>query len=322
MSNNNNNNNTRIWLRKWNFKRETESLLIEAQDNAVRTNHIRARIYNTQQNNKCRRCGDRDETVNHIISECSKLVQKEYKTKHDWIGKVIHWEMCKKFKFDHTNKWYMHHPAPVLENDTHKLLWDFDIHTDHLNSSRRPDLIINKKKRTCKIVDFTVPADHRIKLKECEKKDKYLDLARELKKLWNMKVTIIPIVIGAFETVTKGTGGVGVGGRVETIQTTALLRTARILRRVLETRGDLLSLTPVKDHQLTLMWKTLKKRKLRLILIVRQPVQDYFMNRVVFCFVGVVYSFKISSTPSLQIYLIYRWDYNRYYHSGSEWTLE
>ena len=40
--------------------------------------------------------------------------------------------------------------------------------------------------------------------KECEKKDKYLDLARELKKLWNMRVTILLIVIGAFGTVTKG----------------------------------------------------------------------------------------------------------------------
>ena len=100
----------------------------------------------------------------------------------------------------------MHNPAPVLENDTHKLLWDFDIHTDHLISARRPDLIIinKKKKRICKIVDFTVPADLRIKLKECEKKDKYLDLARELKKLCNMKVTIVPIVIGAFGTITKG----------------------------------------------------------------------------------------------------------------------
>ena len=77
----------------------------------------------------------------------------------------------------------MQNPAPVLENDTHKLLWDFDIQTDHLISPRRPDLIIiNKKKRTCKIVDFAVPADHRIKLKECEKRDKYIDLARELKK--------------------------------------------------------------------------------------------------------------------------------------------
>ena len=130
--------------------------------------------------------------------------------------------MCKKFKFDHTNKWYMHNPAPVLKNNTHKLQWDFDIHTDHLISARRPDLIIiNKKKRTCKIGDFAVPADHRIKLKESEKKDKFLDLARELKKLWNMLVTIIPIVIDAFGTVTKGLlkglEDLEVGGRVETI---------------------------------------------------------------------------------------------------------
>ena len=56
--------------------------------------------------------------------------------------------MCKKFKFDHANKWYMHNPAPVLENNTQKLLWDFVIQTDHLISARRPDLIIiNKKKK-------------------------------------------------------------------------------------------------------------------------------------------------------------------------------
>ena len=71
----------------------------------------------------------------------------------------------------------MHNPAPVLENDTHKFLWDFDIQTDHLISAWRPDfIIINKKKKIFKIVNFAVPADHRIKLKECEKRDKYLDL--------------------------------------------------------------------------------------------------------------------------------------------------
>ena len=119
---------------------------------------------------------------------------------------MIHWEMCKKFKFDHSNKWYMHNPAPVTENDTHKLPWDFNIHTYHLIPARRPDLIIinNKKKRTCKIINFAVPADHRINLKECKKKDKNLDLAKELKKLWNMKVTIVPILIGALGTITKG----------------------------------------------------------------------------------------------------------------------
>ena len=109
----------------------------------------------------------------------------------------------------------MHNPAPVQENATHKLLWDFNIQTDQLIPARTPDLIIiNKKIRTCKIVDFAVPADHRIKLKECEKKDKYFDL-----------------VIGAFGTVTKGLlkglEDFEVGRRVETIQTTALLRTTR-----------------------------------------------------------------------------------------------
>ena len=110
-----------------------------------------------------------------------------------------------------------------------------------------------KKKRICKIVDFAVPADHRIKLKESEKKDKYLDLVREAKKLWNMKVTVILFVIGAFGTVTKGllkgVEDLEVGGLVETIQTKALLWTARILKRVMGTWGDFLSLK--------LQWKTI-----------------------------------------------------------------
>ena len=53
------------------------------------------------------------------------------------------------------------------------------------------------------MMDFAVPADHRVKLKESEKKDKYQDLGRELKKLWNKKVTVILIVIGILGTVTK-----------------------------------------------------------------------------------------------------------------------
>ena len=84
-----------------------------------------------------------------------------------------------------------------------------------------------------------VPAYHCIKLKESEKKDKYLDLAREWKKLWNMKVTIIPIVIGPLGTVTEGLVQVleilEMRGRVETIPTNTILRTAIILRTVLDT---------------------------------------------------------------------------------------
>ena len=80
------------------------------------------------------------------------------------------------------------------------------------------------------MVNFAVPADHRLKLKESEKRDKYLDLARELKTTRNMKVTVIPIVIGALGTITRGLvqglEGLEIRDRVDAIQTTALLRSA------------------------------------------------------------------------------------------------
>ena len=58
--------------------------------------------------------------------------------------------MCKKLKFDHTNKWYMQNPAPVLEDDTHKLLWDFNIPMDHLIPARRPTKK-KKKLQNCRL---------------------------------------------------------------------------------------------------------------------------------------------------------------------------
>ena len=126
----------------------------------------------------------------------------------------------------------MHNPESVQENEMHKLLWDFEIQTNHLISARRPDLVIinnNKNKK---------------KEKESKKKDKYRDLARELKKLWSMKLMVISVVIGALCTVikglVKGLEDLKIRGGVKTIQAKALLGSAKILRRVLETWKDLL----------------------------------------------------------------------------------
>ena len=88
-------------------------------------------------------------------------------------------------------------------------------------------------------MDVAVPVDYTVKIEKSKKRDKFSDLARELKKLWSMKVTVIPILIGALRTIPKGlvkcSEELEIGGCAETIQTTALLRSARILRRVLET---------------------------------------------------------------------------------------
>ena len=74
-----------------------------------------------QQNSKYRLCGDRDETINYIISKCSKLAQKECKTRYDWVRKVIPLELCKRLEFYHNTKYYMHKSESVLENDTYKI---------------------------------------------------------------------------------------------------------------------------------------------------------------------------------------------------------
>ena len=92
------------WLRKGNLKRKTKSLLTEAQNNAVRTNYVKTKIDYTQQNIKGRFCGEINKTINHIVSESIRLGQ-EYMTRHDWVGNMIHWELCKILKFDHTTKY-------------------------------------------------------------------------------------------------------------------------------------------------------------------------------------------------------------------------
>ena len=74
-------------------------------------------------------------------------MQKEYKTRHDWVWKVIHWELGKKLKFDSIIKWYLHRLESIQENEMHKVLWDFEIQTDHLIPARRLDWEINSWKR-------------------------------------------------------------------------------------------------------------------------------------------------------------------------------
>ena len=77
------------------------------------------------------------------ISGCSKLPLREYNTRQESVGKMINWELCKKFKFDYTNKLYIRNPESVLENETSKILWDFLIKTDHLISARQEQVIVS-----------------------------------------------------------------------------------------------------------------------------------------------------------------------------------
>ena len=198
-------------------------------------------IDRTSENPLCRLIlWEKGESVQHIISGCKKLAQKEYKRRHDNVAKKVHWNICKKNRLEHSERWYEHAPAGAVENEEIKVLWDINIQCDDLIEARRPDLIvIDKKEQKGIIIDIAVPADVRVEEKEKEKVEKYQDLKREIRRLWKLRnVEIVPVVIGALESVSgefdRWMAKLGITCNVGVMQKTALLGTARILRKVLE----------------------------------------------------------------------------------------
>ena len=121
-------------------------------------------------------------------------------------------------------------------------MWDFSIQTDHVIEAPRPDLVVvDKQERSCKIIDFAVPGDRRIEEKEKDKIEKYQGLERELQKIWNVKVKVIPLVVGSLGAIPKKFGNrlkqIGITVGTAQVQKTVLLGTARILRKVLKSKA-------------------------------------------------------------------------------------
>ncbi|XP_063592543.1 uncharacterized protein LOC134769733 [Penaeus indicus] len=88
--------NTWRWLQENDLKDCTEALICSAQEQALRTNYTKFKIDKTIDTPFYRMCGNKNETVTHIISECSMLAQREYKRRHDNAAKYVHWRLCEK----------------------------------------------------------------------------------------------------------------------------------------------------------------------------------------------------------------------------------
>ena len=228
------------WLSRGDLKVGTEALLCAAQEQAIRTNYMKYHIDKTSESPLCRLCGKKGENVQHITSGCEKLAQKEYKRQHNNVTKKVHWDICKKNGLEHSEKWYEHAPEGPVENEEIKVLWDINIQCGNLIETRRPDLrVIAKKEQKQITIDIAVPSDVRVEEKEKEKVEKYQDLKKEIRRLWKLRnVEIVPVVIGALGSVSaefdRWMGKLGITCNVGVMQKTALLGTARILRKVLE----------------------------------------------------------------------------------------
>lgn len=229
------------WLNSGRIKGETESLIFSAQDQAISTNYIKNKIMGQNINPKCRHCKASDETVRHIISACPILAKTEYLERHNKVCQYLHYNVLKHYEFNINEKWYEHKPQRIADNNKVTVMWDTQIQTDRHIPGNKPDIVIKDKiTKTCLIIDVAIPADENVNQKEAEKILKYKDLEIEITRMWGCKTTIVPVIIGATGTITKGKAdklkqipGNGHKDLLYKLQETAILGTAHIIRKSL-----------------------------------------------------------------------------------------
>jgi len=129
-------------------------------------------------------------------------------------------------------------PKPVCEEGDVTVLWNQAVRTDREVTANRPDIIIkNKKEKTCTLLDVAIPADRNVVQKEAEKK-KYKSLCTEIQRMWNLKCTIVPVIIGATGIVTrslrKNVETVPGKHSIDSLQKTTILGTSHTIRKVLQ----------------------------------------------------------------------------------------
>ena len=129
-----------------------------------------------------------------------------------------------------------------MENEKATILWDSPIITDGHVPCNKPDIVIQEKSDMCQIIDVAIPSDYNIQKKSTAKMGKYADLQIEYQQLWNKKVEVIPVIIGATGIVDKNSkkyvGRIPGCHNIYSLQRSAILGTVHILRKVLSIKPD------------------------------------------------------------------------------------
>ena len=230
------------WMRGGFIDKRTEGYVCAAQENALRTRLYDVTVAKRGNDSTCRLCGEEVESVGHLVCYCKKLRQTEFKRRHDKMGLRVYWEVCGQCGIKRGERWYEEVPDPVRKSadGRYEVWWDQKVSTPTAFEANRPDMvIIDHVGKSWKLVDFSVPYDRNVARVEQEKIAKYKDLAAELCRMHGVKTEVVPIVVGVFGMVSAGLVGwlrkVGVGDVVGGLQTSAVIGTAAILRKVLST---------------------------------------------------------------------------------------
>ena len=136
------------WLVQSDIEVQTETTICASQGQGLRTNYTKNKTDKTLENPLCRMCGEKEETVQHIIYECKKQTQREYKRRHDTVAKLVHWKLCEKHNLERKEKWSDYCTEGVVEDYDVKLMWNINTQCHNVIEARRLELIlVDKKKR-------------------------------------------------------------------------------------------------------------------------------------------------------------------------------
>ena len=228
------------WITSGRVTKSGEGLLFAAQEQALPTNWLNAKITGESDDANCRRCKKMVETVSHLVSGCSELAQYEYRKRHDRMGLKVYWDLCKKYGIKCSEKWYEEIPDSVRVSKCgyYELWWDRPVETPAKLEHNRPDVIvIDRVLNHWNIIDFSVPNDKNVVSKEMEKVDHYNPLAYEIRKMNKVTTKIVPLVVGALGVVSnnliKNLEYLQIPESFITMQVSAVLGTSIILRKVL-----------------------------------------------------------------------------------------
>ena len=211
-----------------------------AQEQALRTRWFRAKVQKENVSPKCRLCDGVDETVRHLSAGCAKLSKGPYKRRHDRMGLRVYWELCVQYGVECASKWFEEVPDTVRKSKDgqFEIWWDRPIETTVKLDHNRPDIVvINRQDNEWLIVEFSVPWDKNVVLKEEEKIRRYIPLCKEIRKVHRVSTKIVPIILGSLGTVTSQLKSHLESLNMEKIlgglQTSVLIGTHNILRKVL-----------------------------------------------------------------------------------------
>ncbi|XP_044760829.1 uncharacterized protein LOC123318276 [Coccinella septempunctata] len=195
------------WLTQGYLNPETEGSMIAIQDQVVKTrNYSKFILKEDIQSDQCRLCAEKTETIDHIISGCTKLAKTRYIERHNQVAKIVYLELLKMCGMEHDDTpYYKYEPNAVRENVQFKIYWDKTILTNRTVQHNRPDItLVDRRKKKTYLIDVAVPSAHNLQQKYEEKLLKYEILAQDVRQIWGMQsVDIVPLIISGVGIIPK-----------------------------------------------------------------------------------------------------------------------